>query len=171
MSLTAYDILRDKSTDNLKAQVTSAIANSWQPYGKPFVTEEHFVCKAMVQGSQVLVGATGATGATGAGGATGATGPTGAVSTFYGETTDAANTYTATIAGATLANGTIFAIKFDHAPTGAATLNVNGLGAHAIVLPNGNAIADTQGVDGQINWMVYDLANTRFVLSVTPNNA
>jgi hypothetical protein len=63
-----------------------------------------------------LVGATGAQGATGPQGATGASA---AVQTFYGTTSSAANTYTATITGATpLAVGSIFAIKFTHAPDG-----------------------------------------------------
>lgn len=88
---------------------------------------------------------------------------------WYGTTADVANTYTATITGATLNAGNLFAILFAHHPTGAATLNINGLGAKAIVLPTGAAIAGAQGADNQLALMVYD--GTSFVYVVQPNNA
>lgn len=88
---------------------------------------------------------------------------------FYGTSTDAANTYTATITGATLNAGNLFAIKFTNAMTGAATLNINGLGAKPIVLPTGAAISGTQGSANQTSLLVYD--GTSFVFVVQPNNA
>jgi len=156
-AVTDYKVVKGQSIDDLSTQISAAISDGWQPYFGAIGKNDGSYAQPMIKGSQVLVGATGAAGADGT------------VKTFYGETSSAANTYAVTITGATLATGNIFAIKFDHAPTGAATLNVNSLGAKAIKLPNGAAIADTQGVDGQTNWMVYD--GTQFILVITPNNA
>jgi hypothetical protein len=63
----------------------------------------------------------------------------------------------------------IFAIKFTNAPTGDSTLSINGTTPIQILKPNGAAIADTQGVNGQISFMVFD--GSKLVLSITPNNA
>ena len=52
MSVTSYDVLRDRTSDNLKAQVTAALGNGWQPFGYPFVSDEDFVCQAMIKGVQ-----------------------------------------------------------------------------------------------------------------------
>lgn len=158
--VTAFKTISGRTPHDFDTALNAALGDGYQPIpgSGPYTMELGGVtCMTLVQGSIILVGATGAAGADGA------------VKTFYGETSSAANTYTATITGATLAAGNFFAIKFDHAPTGAATLNINSLGAKAILLPNGNAISGAEGVDGQINWMVYD--GTSFILAVTPNNA
>ena len=164
--VTAFKTISGRTPHDFDTALNAALSDGYQPIpgSGPYNMDLGGVtCMTLVQGSVVLVGATGATGPTGP------TGPTGAVSTFYGETSDAANVYTATIAGATLTTGTVFAIKFDHAPTDAATLNVNGLGAKAIVVSTGAAISGPQGIDGQIAMLVYN--GTQFVYVVQPNNA
>lgn len=157
--VTDFQIVKGASVDDLAAKVAAAISDGWQPYFGTLGSPDGSFSQPMTKGAIILVGDTGAAGADGA---------DGAVKTFYGHTTSAANTYAVTITGATLADGNIFAIKFDHAPTGAATLNVNTLGAKPIVLATGAAISGPQGSDGQIATMVYD--GTSFVYIVAPNN-
>jgi hypothetical protein len=93
-----------------------------------------------------------------------------AVQTFYGTSTDAANTYTATITGAGTSwpAGTLFAIKFSHAMTGAATLSINSSAAYAMVLATGAAISGAQGSDNQISILLWD--GTKFIFLIAPNN-
>ena len=72
----------------------------------------------------------------------------------YG-TASGTNTYTVTIPGATLTEGRSYKIKFTNANTGAATLNINGLGAKSIVKSNGNALSSGNIKAGQILHLVY----------------
>ena len=72
----------------------------------------------------------------------------------YG-TASGTNTYTVTITGATLTEGRSYKIKFTNANTGAATLNINGLGAKSIVKSNGNALSSGNIKAGQILHLVY----------------
>jgi hypothetical protein len=93
-----------------------------------------------------------------------------AVKTFYGTSTDAANTYTATISGAgtTWPAGTLFAIKFTHHMTSACTLSINSSTAYAMVLATGAAISADQGSDNQISILLWD--GTKFIFLISPNN-
>ncbi|PRR70932.1 hypothetical protein [Clostridium thermopalmarium] len=72
----------------------------------------------------------------------------------YG-TASGTNTYTVTITGATLTEGRSYKIKFTNANTGAATLNINGLGAKSILKSNGNALSSGNIKAGQILHLVY----------------
>jgi hypothetical protein len=163
--VTACKVLHGTDHNNLNDQLADALNGGYQPlFGSLVVSPSGSVYMTVIQGSQILVGATGAAGTNGTNGVDGT------VKTFYGTTSDAANTYTSTITGATpLTVGSIFAIKFTHKPTGAATMNINGVGAKPIVVASGAAIAADQGVDNQIATMIYD--GTSFIYVVSPNAA
>lgn len=83
MSVTALVLLEAGTTAELQAQIATKIGEGYQPFGFPLVhslngsPEQTRIALAMIQGSQVLVGATGATGPTGATGSAGAAGATG----------------------------------------------------------------------------------------------
>jgi hypothetical protein len=161
----------DASPADLTVKIQAALAAGWQHYGKPFLVPEsrnnpsQYICQAMIKGSQVLVGATGDQGVQGN------VGPAGPVTTYYGTSASAANAYAITIAGGAgiVAAGNFFAIKLTHAPTGAATWNINGTGAKPVIMPNGAAFAGAQGVDGQTFVAFYD--GTSYICIVSPNNA
>lgn len=82
------------------------------------------------------------------------------------------NTYTASLSPAltSLTQGLPVRIKFGNANTAAATLNLNSLGAKDIVKGVSTALAAGDIAANSIHWLIYDLANTRFVL-VDPNLA
>jgi len=70
------------------------------------------------------------------------------------------NSYTATIAGITaLTEGMTVKIKFANANTGASTLNINSLGAKAIVKSNGSALSSGNIKAGQICNLAYTGSN------------
>ena len=89
---------------------------------------------------------------------------------LYGASTSAANTYTATLSPAPTAYtaGQIVFIKFTNHNTGAATINLNSLGAKSIVHTDGSALNSSDIADGMIAIMSYD--GTNFQL-LNPNNA
>lgn len=68
------------------------------------------------------------------------------------------------------AAGLILQVKIGNTTTGAATLNVNGLGAQNIVYPNGNALLYGQLVAGAIAVVMYDGTNFQ-LLGFSPSNA
>lgn len=90
----------------------------------------------------------------------------------YAPSVSPANTYTATLSTvpAAYTAGQFVLIKFTHKNTGAATINLNGLGAISIVRKNGTALKGGEIADGMIAHLVYD--GTNFQLSnahsVTP---
>jgi hypothetical protein len=164
--VTEFKTVSGRTPNDFDTGLNAALAAGYQPIpgSGPYVIQQGGVtCMTLVKGAIILVGSPGADGTNGTNGVDGA------VKTFYGETSSAANTYAVTITGAALSAGNVFAIKFDHAPTGAATLNVNALGAKPIVVATGAAIAGAQGSDGQIATMIYD--GTSFIYVVSPNNA
>lgn len=75
MAITAYKVTASRSAGDLTAAVTAAIGGGWQPVGNAFIGPDGLYCQTLIQGAQILVGATGPTGATGATGPTGPTGP------------------------------------------------------------------------------------------------
>lgn len=83
----------------------------------------------------------------------------------YAASTTAANTYTATLspAIASYTTGAPIFIKFTHHNTGAATLNLNGLGAKSIKRLDGTALSDSDIVDGQIAMLIYDGTNLQLI--------
>lgn len=75
------------------------------------------------------------------------------------------DTYTATVIPTpSLQNGFKFAIKFTNANTGAATLNVNSLGAVTLRDKDGNALASGAIPAGSDWWVVYDGTATQWRL-------
>ena len=75
-------------------------------------------------------------------------------------TASGTNTYTVSIPGiSSLAEGLSIKVKFTNANTGAATLNVNSLGAKSIVKSNGNALSSGNIKAGQICHLVYTGSN------------
>jgi hypothetical protein len=82
----------------------------------------------------------------------------------YAASTTAANTYTATLSPAPLAytTGMRISIKFTNHNTGAATINLNSLGAKAIVLGDQSALVNSEIADGMIADLRYD--GTSFIL-------
>lgn len=80
-------------------------------------------------------------------------------------TASGTNTYTATIAPAITAYGATqrFFINFTNANTGASTLNLNGLGAKAIVKNGSTALASGDISAGQIYAVAYDGVNIQLV--------
>jgi len=83
----------------------------------------------------------------------------------YATSTSAANTYTATFTPALAAyvTGSIFAIKFTNHNTGAATLNVNSLGAKNIKNLDGSALSASDIADGMIALFSYDGTNLQLL--------
>lgn len=79
----------------------------------------------------------------------------------YTTSSTAANTYTASFSPAfgSYDTGKVFAIKFTHGNTGAATLNINGLGAKSLKRLDGNALIANDIYDGMIALMSYDGTN------------
>ncbi|WP_207953836.1 hypothetical protein [Sinorhizobium meliloti] len=73
-------------------------------------------------------------------------------------TTGTGNAYVLTYEGAPLAyiKGEIYRIFADRANTGAATLNINGLGAKAIIMPDGSALTASQIKAGRIIEVAYN---------------
>ncbi len=84
----------------------------------------------------------------------------------YGVTTGSSNTYTLTLnpAPATYADGTGIKVKIHAANTGASTININGLGAKALV--NGKGVALTSGklILNGIYSFVYNSTSGNFIL-------
>lgn len=75
-------------------------------------------------------------------------------------TASGTNTYTVSIPGiSSLAEGLSIKVKFTNANTGAATLNVNSLGAKSIVKSNGNVLSSGNIKAGQICHLVYTGSN------------
>lgn len=104
-------------------------------------------------------GADGAAGATGATGATGPQGPTGASggTIQYAADTGASDDYAISIGGyAAYAAGDQFAFKANTANTGAATLNVNSLGAKTIKKNHDQTLANNDIEAGQLVHVIYD---------------
>lgn len=79
----------------------------------------------------------------------------------YAASTTAANTYTATITPAPTAytTGMSVSIKFTNHNTGAATINLNSLGAKSIVRQSGAALVGGEIADGMMARLVYDGTN------------
>lgn len=144
MTITEQKTLEAPSAAALDAKVTASIADGFQPAGSTFNCGDWFY-QTMTKGVPQFS------------------------TTFYGESSSAANTYAVTITGGEPLTGNIYAIKLDHAPTNDFTININSTGAVQVLLPNGNANNGAQGVDGQIFWMVY--SGNKYILAVTPNNA
>ncbi len=84
----------------------------------------------------------------------------------YAADAQASDTYVITLAPvpAAYTQGMPIYFKANTANTGAATLNVNGLGARAIVKGLNTALATNDILAGMICHVVYDLANTNFIL-------
>lgn len=76
---------------------------------------------------------------------------------FTAESTGSGGAYVLTLTPAptSLPNGTWVGFLANHANSGAATLNVNGLGAKAIVTPAGQALSGSEIVVGQPVWVQY----------------
>ncbi len=79
----------------------------------------------------------------------------------YTTSSTVANTYTASFSPAfsDYDTGKVFVIKFTHGNTGAATLNINGLGAKNLKRLDGNALIANDIYDGMIALMAYDGTN------------
>lgn len=79
----------------------------------------------------------------------------------YTASTTAANTYTATLSPvpAAYVTGMRVFIKFSNHNTGAATINLNSLGAKSIVHPDGSALAANDIADGMVALVAYDGTN------------
>lgn len=86
----------------------------------------------------------------------------------YAASTTAANTYTATLSPAITAytTGMTVRIKFSNANTGAATINLNSLGAISIVTTSGVALIANDIVAGEVVILAYD--GTNFQLLTKP---
>lgn len=80
---------------------------------------------------------------------------------IYAASSQGNDTYVITLTPtpASLTAGMVVVFKADVANTGAATLNVNSLGAAAIVRPNGDALSDSDIRAGQVAIVVYDGTN------------
>lgn len=88
--------------------------------------------------------------------------------TNYAAATGAANAYVVsrTFTAASLADGmhVRFKVGAGHTNTGACTLNVDSLGVRSIKLVNGNDPAAADLTAGDFIEVVYDLANTKWVI-------
>lgn len=84
--------------------------------------------------------------------------------------TSAANTYTASLSPAPLSYTTnmAFTITFTNANTGAATLNLNALGAQAIKRLDGTALQANDIVAGMIGFLVYNGTNFQLLNRFIP---
>lgn len=82
----------------------------------------------------------------------------------YAASSAGSDTYAITVTPAPTAyvTGQVFRFKADVANTGAATLNVNSLGAKSILRPNGSALADGDIAASQVLEVIYD--GTQFLL-------
>ncbi len=82
-------------------------------------------------------------------------------SASYAASTTAANTYTATMSPvpAAYTTGQVIFIKFSNKNTGAATINLNSLGAKSIKRLNGDALAADDIYDSMIAALAYDGTN------------
>lgn len=83
----------------------------------------------------------------------------------YYTTTGTGNAYVLTYVGAPLAytKGDPYEFFADRANTGAVTLNVNGLGAKAIIMPDGSALTANQIKAGRVVSVIYN--GTSFVMN------
>lgn len=83
----------------------------------------------------------------------------------YATSTSAANTYAATLSPAPLSylTGFSFAIRFTNGNTGAATLNLNGLGAKTIKRMDGGDLKSGDIQDGMVGVFVYDGTNLQLI--------
>lgn len=96
-------------------------------------------------------------------------GTRGALKRFYVQnnsiytSTGSSNAYALTYAGAPTAysKGIRYAFWANHTNTGAATLNINGLGARSILEPDGTAVIAGQIVNGTTVTVEYDGTNFR----------
>ncbi len=88
---------------------------------------------------------------------------------LYAASTTAANTYTATLSPVPLSysTGMVVFIKFTNHNTGAATINLNSLGAKSLKRADGSALAANDIADGMIAALAYDGTNFQ-VLNVNP---
>lgn len=77
---------------------------------------------------------------------------------FHALASGSANAYVVTLAPApaALADGLWFSFRANHANTGPATVNVNGLGAKALVTPAREALVGGEITSGQEVWVQYD---------------
>lgn len=84
----------------------------------------------------------------------------------FDDTTGSSNAYVLSIASeyTTYADGDKFRCIANFSNTGAATLNVNAIGAKSIVHPNGNALKTGDMVSGQYYVFVYDATLDSFLL-------
>lgn len=80
---------------------------------------------------------------------------------LYGVSAAGSDTYAITLSPAptAYAAGQVFRFKADVANTGAATLNVNSLGAKSILRPDGSALANGDIAANQIVQVIYDSTN------------
>lgn len=85
----------------------------------------------------------------------------------YAASTTAANTYTATLSPAPTAytTGMVVFIKFTNANTGAATINLNSLGAKSITDRSGNILGVGDIADGMLAVLGYDGTNFQLLNS------
>ena len=95
------------------------------------------------------------------------------VEAAYGLTTNSTNAYSVTTSPAVtaLATGQLFSIKFNAANTGAATLNVGGSGATAIVTRDGNALTGGEIIANRTYGLVYNGTNFTFLAQLFPENS
>lgn len=89
--------------------------------------------------------------------------PSGAIP--FGNDTDASgNAIQVAIPGATLTDDYTFEVRNLTTNTGATTLQINALGAKAVVDSDGNALTGGELINGEIYLFAYDLANDRYEL-------
>ncbi len=88
----------------------------------------------------------------------------------YAASTGSANAYVLTLSPALDAHiaGMPIMMKANHSNTGAATVNINSMGAVAIKRPNGDALQADDIISGQIIILVYDGTNYQLVTLATP---
>jgi hypothetical protein len=90
--------------------------------------------------------------------------PTDKNAMFYTTASSTANAFTVTIPGITaLTDGMIINVKFNAATASGATLNVNGLGAHAIYYREATAIT-THIVKNNYVTLVYEASTEHWVM-------
>lgn len=91
----------------------------------------------------------------------------------YATATGSANAYVVALSAqiTALADGLAVRFKANAANTGAATVNVNSLGAKAIVRPSGAALEASDIANGQIVEVCYDSTNDRFQLQALVSGA
>lgn len=91
----------------------------------------------------------------------------------YAAATGSANAFVVALSSqiTALADGLTVRFKANAANTGAATINVNSLGAKAIVRPSGAALEASDIANGQIVEVCYDSTNDRFQLQAIVSGA